>query len=307
MDWLPGGHLAYFILEVVETLDLKEIENVYAKRDARGERAYSPRMLLAVLIYGYCVGVFSSRKIARALYEDVAFRVLSGGEQPHFTRISDFRMEHRQALAGLFLQVLKLCQRAGLVKLGHVSLDGTKILANASKHKAMSYERMQREEVRLRAEIEGMLALAEGTDGTEDARYGVACAEQDLPAELERRESRLAKIQQAKRELEEEAVAARAAELRKNAQAQDHQAEHGTLDAQHKSAAKTNAKKAREQADKLDGGGDDETPRNPRRGTSPEAAQVLCSYQRIACDMSPTASRRSKRSATSPIPIAASW
>jgi transposase len=131
MDWLPEGHLAYFILEVVGTLDLKEIEDVYAKRDARGEHAYAPRMLLAVLIYGYCVGVFSSRKIARALHEDVAFRVLSGGEQPHFTRISDFRMEHRQALAGLFLQVLKLCQRAGLVKLGHVALDGTKILANA--------------------------------------------------------------------------------------------------------------------------------------------------------------------------------
>jgi transposase len=157
MQWLPEGHLAYFILEIVQTLDLAEIEGVYAKRDARGEHAYSPRMLLAVLIYGYCVGVFSSRRIARALYEDVAFRVLSGGEQPHFTRISDFRMEHRQALAGLFLQVLKLCQRAGLVKLGHVSLDGTKILASASKHKAMSYERMKKEEARLRAEIDACL------------------------------------------------------------------------------------------------------------------------------------------------------
>jgi transposase len=212
-DWLPEGHLAYFILEVVERLDLGPIEAVMAAKDPRGERAYSPRMLLVVLIYGYCVGIFSSRKLARATYEDVAFRVLCGDTHPHFTTINQYRLDYREAFIGLFVQVLRLCKKAGLVKLGHVSIDGTKILANASKHKAMSYDRMKQEEARLRAEINELLANADAVDRAEDERYGVGVAPEDLPEELKRRQARVQRIEEAMAALEREAAQARAAEL----------------------------------------------------------------------------------------------
>src|SRR5204863_5774760 len=154
LEWLEEGHLAYFVLDVVTTtLDLGAIERAIQGKDWRGERPYAPTMMVALLIYGYSVGVFSSRRMARSTYEDVAFRVLAGGEHPHFTTINQFRLEHREALAGLFIQVLRLCRRAGLVKLGHVSFDGSKVQANASKHKAMSYARMLEEEQRLEAEV----------------------------------------------------------------------------------------------------------------------------------------------------------
>ena len=130
-EWLPEQHLVYFVLDVVERLDLDTIEAAIAKKDPRGERPYSPRLMVALLIYGYCVGIFSSRKLAKATYEDVAFLVLAGGAHPYFTSINQFRLEHREAFAGLFVEVLRLCRKAGLVKLGHVSTDGTKILASA--------------------------------------------------------------------------------------------------------------------------------------------------------------------------------
>jgi transposase len=141
-EWLPKGHLAYFLLDLVAELDLRAIEDVIHAKDARGTRPYSPRMMTALIVYAYCVGVFSSRKIESATYEDVAFRVIAGGSHPFFTTVNEFRLEHRRALSALFLQVLKLCGRAGLKTVGHVSLDGSKVQANASKHKAMSYGRM---------------------------------------------------------------------------------------------------------------------------------------------------------------------
>ena len=152
-EWLPEGHLAYFILGLLGQLDLGAIERVVQAKDPRGERPYSPEMMTTLLLYAYATGVYSSRRIERACVEDVAFRVLAAGEQPHFTTINSFRATHLEALSSLFVQVLKACQSEGLVKLGHVAIDGTKMKANASKHKAMSYERMQNDEVRLRAEI----------------------------------------------------------------------------------------------------------------------------------------------------------
>ena len=144
-DWLPSDHLAYFISDVVDNLDLSAIMERYVGEE-RGYPPYHPAMMVKVLLYAYCTGVASSRKIEKHLCEDIAFRVLAANNTPDFRTISDFRKDHLKALAGLFLQVLKLCQKAGLVKLGHVALDGTKIKANASKHKAMSYQRMKEEE-----------------------------------------------------------------------------------------------------------------------------------------------------------------
>lgn len=211
-EWLPEGHLAFYVLDLVEELDLGEIERELQRKDARGERPYSPRMMTAVLLYGYAIGVFSSRKIERATYDDVAFRVLAAGEHPHFTTINDFRARHREAFANFFHQVLEVCMSAGLVKLGHVAIDGTRMKANASKHKAMSYERMQKEDARLKAEIEALIQRAEQVDAEEDVLYGVGKQPEDLPAELQRREGRRAKIREALGALKRETAKARAAE-----------------------------------------------------------------------------------------------
>jgi hypothetical protein len=162
-------------------------------------------MMVKVLLYAYCTGVTSSRKIEKRLCEDIAFRVLAANNTPDFRTISDFRKAHLKALAGLFLQVLKLCQKAGLVKLGHVALDGTKIKANASKHKAMSYKRMKEEEARLEAEVAELLKKAESVDEEEDQWYGKGKKGDELPKELAFRESRLKQIQEAKAALEAEA------------------------------------------------------------------------------------------------------
>lgn len=204
MDWLPEDHLAYFILDVVSELDLSPIEDAIQAKDHRGERPYSPRMMTAVLLYGYANGVFSSRRIERATYVDVAFRVIAGGCQPHFTRISAFRRAHLAALEGLFVQVLQLCQRAGLVKLGHVAIDGTKIKANASKHKAMSYDRMKEKETELTERVKTLLEAAETADRTEDEANG-GQRESDLPEDLRHAQRRLERIRAAKAELEAEA------------------------------------------------------------------------------------------------------
>ena len=203
-EWLPGDHLSYFISDVVDHLDLSAITERYAGEE-RGYPPYHPAMMVKVLLYAYCIGVASSRKIEKHLCEDIAFRVLAANNTPDFRTISDFRKDHLRALAGLFLQVLKLCQKAGLVKLGHVALDGTKIKANASKHKAMSYKRMQEEEKRLEAEVAELLKRAETVDEEEDRRYGKDKKGDELPKELAFRESRLKKIKEAKAALEAEA------------------------------------------------------------------------------------------------------
>ena len=204
-DWLPEKHLARFLVDVVETLDLGAVYASYDAKDGRGQAAYAPEMMVRLLLYGYCVGVFSSRKIETKTYEDVAFRYLSADEHPDHDTIADFRKRHLEALAGLFTQALLLCEKAGLVKLGHVAIDGTKLKANASKHKAQSYARMAETEQRLKQEIEALLKQAEQTDAAEDAQYGKGKRGDELPEELGRRESRLKKIQQAKAELEQEA------------------------------------------------------------------------------------------------------
>jgi len=203
-EWLPSDHLAYFISDVVDHLELSVIMERYAGEE-RGYPPYHPAMMVKVLLYAYCIGVVSSRKIEKRLCEDIAFRILSANNTPDFRTISDFRKAHLKALAGLFLQVLKLCQKAGLVKLGHVALDGTKIKANASKHKAMSYKRMKEEEARLEDEVAELMKKAEAVDEEEDRRYGKDKRGDELPKELTFRESRLKKIREAKEALEEEA------------------------------------------------------------------------------------------------------
>lgn len=249
-DWLPEGHLAYFVLDLVAELDLSAITNVIQAKDGRGERPYAPQMMLALLVYGYCVGVYSSRRIERATFEDVAFRVIAGGGHPHFTRINAFRRDHLKALKGLFLQILKLCQRAGLVKLGHVALDGTKVQANASKHKAMSYERMEKTERRLTAEIDALLERAQKLDDEEDDRFGVGHCEEDIPAELHRREKRLEKIRAAKAALEQEAVRSRIRKLEELAAGNDTAASK-LPDPSQRKYAKTRAARQRAEAQEL--------------------------------------------------------
>jgi transposase len=203
--WLPEGHLASFISDVVDTMDMSPILRASAKTDDRGRAGYHPVMMVKLLVYAYCVGKPSSRKIERATYEDVAFRVLSGDQHPDHDSIADFRKRHLARLAGLFVQVLQLCQKAGLVKLGHVAIDGTKIQANASKHKAMSYGRMGDAEAKLLEEVQRLLAESERVDAEEDAEYGKGKRGDELPKELARRESRLKKIREAKAALEAEA------------------------------------------------------------------------------------------------------
>lgn len=216
-EWLPSDHLAYFISDVADHLDLSAVMARYAGEE-RGYPPYHPAMMVKVLLYAYCMGIASSRKIERHLCEDIAFRVLAANNTPDFRTISDFRKDHLQALAGLFLQVLKLCQKAGMVKLGHVAIDGTKIKANASKHKAMSYGRMQQEETRLKAEVADLLKQAKETDEEEDQRYGKSKRGDELPKELAFRESRLKKIREAKSALETEAQLAAEKEHTENAE-----------------------------------------------------------------------------------------
>ena len=203
-DWLPENHLVYFVSDVVDQLDLSKIESVYEK-DERGQPPFHPRMMTKVLVYAYCVGVFSSRRIQKRLVEDIPFRVLAAGNQPDFRTISDFRKIHLDALQNLFEQVLKLALTAGAIKLGRVALDGTKIKANASKHKAMSYKRMKEETRKLRAEVQQLLKQAEAADDEEDARYGKGKSGDELPEELSRRETRLQRIKEAKKALEQRA------------------------------------------------------------------------------------------------------
>jgi transposase len=200
-DWLPKDHPAHFIDEVVDSLDLTAI---YGDYGIKGQPPYNPAMLVKVFMYALSKGIQSSRKIEKALYDDVALRFLSGNQQPDHWTISEFRRRHHQALGDIFIQTIKLAQKAGLVKLNHVSVDDTKIKANASKHAAMSYAYMQKEEQRLHQEIERILKEMERNDKEEDKLYGQRQGD-ELPEELSTVEKRLQAIRKAKAELEEEA------------------------------------------------------------------------------------------------------
>ena len=230
-EWLPDDHLAYFISDVVDQLDLSDITARY-EGERRGGPPYHPRMMVKVLLYGYCIGVASSRRIAQRLHEDIAFRVLAANNTPDFRTISDFRKDHLGALSGLFLQVLAFCQRAGLVKLGHVALDGTKVRANASRHKAMSYKRMKEKEAQLAAEVAGLLRRAQEVDEEEDRRYGKDKRGDELPEELAFRKGRLEKIREAMAALEAEAQAAAEAEGKEHPGVPDDKAQRNFTDAE---------------------------------------------------------------------------
>jgi transposase len=200
-DWLPEEHLAYFVSDLIDELDLSAIESYY-EQEERGYPPYHPRMMTKILVYGYCVGVFSSRRLQKRLHEDVAFRVLAADNQPDFRTLSEFRKIHLSTLQGLFEQVLRMALELGALKLGRVAIDGSKLKGNASKHKAMSYKRMKEEQKRLKQEVRRLLEEAERIDAEEDARYGRNSRGDELPAELQRREERLQRIREAKRALE---------------------------------------------------------------------------------------------------------
>src|SRR5262252_4571730 len=217
-DWLPEDHLAFFVSDVIDQLDLSAIMAVYEDEE-RGYPPYHPEMLTKVLVYAYCVGVFSSRKIQRRVVEDIAFRVLAAGNEPDFRTIADFRKTHLPALCGFFEQVLRLARELGAPRVGRVALDGSKIKANASKHKAMSYGRMRETQQQLRNEVTDLLAQAETADAAEDAEFGADRHGDELPAELQRRESRLQRIRDAKRVLEARARGEAAANGRPAAEA----------------------------------------------------------------------------------------
>ena len=218
-DWLSADHQVYFLLDLVDELDLSAIVIPAQNKDPRGEKGFDPRMMTLLLLYAYCAGIVSSRKIERACYEDLAFRVLTGNQQPDHSRISEFRRRNLEALSGLFVQILRLCQDVGMVSLGHVVLDGTKVQANASKHKAMSHERMLKAEAQLEKEIKELMRKAEILDAQEDSKYGKGKLGSDLPKELQRRQDRLAKIFKARKALEAEAAAAAARDRAKQAAA----------------------------------------------------------------------------------------
>jgi transposase len=203
-DWLPEGDLVYFLIDTVATLDLSPIFAHY-ERELRGQPPFHPRMMIVLLLYCYATGTRSSRKIMRRCQVDVACRVIVGEDIPDFRTISDFRKIHLARLEALFIEVLKLCALAGMAKVGTIALDGTKVKANASRHKAMSYDRMKAEEARLTQEIAKLLADAEATDKAEDSEHGPDRQGDELPDELARRQSRLAKIQEARKLLEERA------------------------------------------------------------------------------------------------------
>jgi transposase len=202
-DWLPEDHLVYFLLDVVQGIDVSPIIDDYASAKG-GQPPFHPRMMLVLLLYWYCVGVFSSRKIMQRCETDVAFRVVVGEDIPNFRRVAEFRKRHLQHMQPLFLEVLVLCREAGLLKVGRLSLDGTKVKANASRHKAMSYDRMTSEVERLQKEINQLLAHAEEADDSDDNQFGDLRGD-EIPDELARRESRLQKIEEAKAALEEKA------------------------------------------------------------------------------------------------------
>jgi transposase len=214
---LPEGDLVFFLIDTVKQLDLSRFYAPYEK-ERRGAPPFDPAMLVCLLLYAYCVGVFTSRKIAQACERNLAFLAIVGQARPDFRTISDFRKQHLEAFAEVFVQVLRIAGEAGLVKLGNVSTDGTKVQGNASRHKAMSYGHMKKEVVRLRAEIDALLDQAQQQDVAEEAMLGVSRGD-ELPAELERREQRLGKIEAAMKRLEAQAKQEAEEERRRRAEA----------------------------------------------------------------------------------------
>lgn len=197
--------MARFVADVVNELDLSAIYAEFERKDGRGLSAYHPLLLTRLLLYGYCIGISSSRRIERATYDDVAFRYLAADQHPDHDTIANFRREHLTALAGLFVQALQLCQKAGLVKLGNVAIDGTKMLANASTSRSVGYQKLTEREQHWQETVNRLLAEAERTDEQEDQRYGKGQPADPLPAELAEAQSRLERLRQAKAELEREA------------------------------------------------------------------------------------------------------
>jgi transposase len=203
-EFVPAGHLAHFVRDTVrEALDLSAIYGTY--QEDRGQPPYHPGMMVALLLYGYSRGVYASRRLAQACEERVDFMAVTGLNKPDFRTIAEFRRRHLAALSELFVQVLKLCQSAGLVKLGHVAVDGTKLKANASRHKAMSYGRMKQSEPQLAAEVAAWLKAAEAADQADDAEFGADLRGDETPAWMADKQKRLERIRQAKAELEAEA------------------------------------------------------------------------------------------------------
>jgi transposase len=204
-DWLPEDHLARFIGDLMDELDLSAIYAEYGRRDNRGRSADHPLLLTRLLLYGYCIGMTSSRRIEKATQEDIAFRYLAANQQPDHDTIANFRRQHLEALAKLFVQVLRLCQKAGLVKLGNVSIDGTKVMANASTHRSVPYQKLKEREKYWKETVERLLAEAQKTDEAEDRRYGVGKPADPLPPDLAQARRRLEAIRKAKEALEQEA------------------------------------------------------------------------------------------------------
>ena len=218
-DYVPKDHLSRLIVSLVrESLDLSAISGSY--RSGLGQPPFDPRLMTALLLHGYASGLYSSRRIAKAAVERADFMMIVAGDPPDFRTISEFRRRHLPALAALFVQVLRLAERAGLVKLGHVALDGSKIKANASKHKAMSYERMKKREAELQAEVDRWLKAAAAADAEEDRLYGDQRGD-EMPDWVADKEKRLAKIRAAQAALEAEAKAAAEEETRRRAEAED--------------------------------------------------------------------------------------
>jgi transposase len=218
-DYVPEDHLSRFIVALVrESLDLCEITASYTS--GLGQPPFHPGLMTALLLHGYASGIYSSRRIAKAAEERADFMMIVAADAPDFRTISDFRKRHLKALAGLFVQDLKLCEKAGLVKLGHVALDGTKIKANASKHKAMSYARMKQREAELQAEVDRWLAAAEAADAEEDKFHGAKRGD-EMPKWIADKAKRLAKLREAKAALEAEAKAAAEAEARARSEAEE--------------------------------------------------------------------------------------
>lgn len=260
-DWLPPDHLAFFVVDVVDQLDLSAIEDVIHAKDPRGERPYSPRVLTAVLLYSYARGVFSSRKIERATYEDVGTRVVAGETHPDHSTLARFRKTFQAELSGLFVQVLALCQEAGLVRLGRVAIDGTRVQAYASKHKAMSYEYMKKKLEKLEEEVRSLMQMADEADRLEDAEQGDEnLLLNHIPAELSRRQDRIKLIKETMKRLEAEARDARVAELEEQAARQDEKAEDPSLSDGKRSMAKKLASNRREKAGAIRDGDDDGPP-----------------------------------------------
>jgi len=210
-EWLPPGDLAYFVIDVVDQLDLSalvrydEVREDGTSKAAGGQPPFHPKLMTALVLYAYALGTPSSRQIARLCERDAGYRIVAANQQPDFRTISEFRRIHLKALSALFVQVLQVAREAGLVKLGHVALDGTKVKANASKHKAMSYARMVEREAAYTEQVEALLTRAEQTDAAEDERYGPDRRGDELPKELQFRQRRLERLREAKRTLEEAA------------------------------------------------------------------------------------------------------